>query len=76
MNQKEHELMIAMLAKQRRFIDVLLDVMIEAKIITKENRPAFEVSVHPTSVQVGPMYQETKASYLQAAEALGLKVDL
>jgi hypothetical protein len=53
-----------------------LDVLIKAKIVTAENRPAFEVSVHPNSVQLGPMYQETKASYLQAAEALGVKVDL
>jgi hypothetical protein len=76
MTKQEHELMIVMLAKQRRFIDILLDVLVEKKIITKENRPAFEVSVHPASVQVGQMYQETRASYLQAAEACGLKVDL
>jgi|HubBroStandDraft_2_1064218.scaffolds.fasta_scaffold03482_2 hypothetical protein len=76
MTKEEHELMIAMLAKQRRFIDLLVDLLVKEKIITKENRPAFEVSVHPSSVQMGQMYQETRASYLQAAEACGLKVDL
>jgi hypothetical protein len=76
MNKQEHELMIVMLAKQRRFINVLLDVLVDKKIITKENRPAFEVSVHPASVLTGEMYQETRALYLQAAEACGLKVDL
>jgi hypothetical protein len=76
MTTQEHELMIAMLAKQRRFIDVLLNVLIDKGVITKENRPAFESSVQADSVQSGAMYQETKSSYLQAAQAYGVEVDL
>jgi hypothetical protein len=76
MTREEHELMIAMLAKQRRFTQLLLNILKERKIITPENLPAFEFSIQNNPTLSGELYQETKSSYLQTASALGVKVDL
>ena len=70
MTREEHELMVAMLAKQRQFTQLLLNILIENKIVTKDILPAFDVSVGPESVTKGDMYQGTWNSYKQAAEAL------
>ena len=48
MTREEHELMFAMLAKQRQFTQLLLNILIENKIVTKDILPAFEVSVGPS----------------------------
>jgi len=75
MTKQEHQLMIAMFAKQSQFVKALVDILREKKLITAQNQPAFDFSVQPGSTVSSQVYQGTLDSYLQAARAIGLALD-
>lgn len=75
MTKQEHQLMVAMFAKQSQFIKALLDALREKQIITAKNQPAFEFSVQEGSNVDSQVYRGTLDSYLQAARTIGLALD-
>jgi hypothetical protein len=76
MTPQEHELMIIMLAKQRQFIKVLVELLRKKGIAQQEDLPAFEFSVQGDSALRGELFYETRSSYSQAAKVLGIHTDL
>jgi len=76
MTPKEHELMIAMLAKQSRYVKVLIDLLTEKCGVPASEIPAMEFSVQKDSVLRDHLYRGTFDSYLQSAKALDIQTGL